>query len=79
MTIIHRLKKFYLNVNELFCFRFKNETISLSIAIITNEKNLLIKIIFDFFKNKTFVKIMTKLKKFKKQIKNAKNDSILHY
>ena len=79
MTIVHRSKRFHLNADKLFRFRFENETISLSIAIITNEENLLIKIIVDFFKNKTFVKIMTKLKEFKKQTKNAKNNSTLHY
>ena len=79
MTIVHRSKKFHLNVNELFRFRFKNETISFLITIITNEKKFLKKIIANFFKNKTFVKIMTKFKKFKKQTKNAKNDSILKY
>ena len=79
MTIVHRSKRFHLNANELFRFRFENETISLSITMITNEKNLLSKITTDFFKNRTFVKIMTKLKKFTKQTKKAKNDSISKY
>ena len=79
MTIVHRSKKFHLNVDEFFRFRFKNETINFSITIIIDEKKFLKKIIANFFKNKTFVKIMTKFKKLKKQTKNAKNDSILKY
>ena len=79
MTIVHRSKKFHLNADELFRCRFENETISLSIAIITNEKNLLTKVAVDFFKNKSFVKIITKLKKLKKQTKKTKKNSILHY
>ena len=79
MTIVHRSKKFHLNVNEFSRFRLENETISFSITIITDEKIFLKKIVANLFKNKTFVKIMTKLKKFKKQTKNAKNDSILKY
>ena len=72
MTIVHRSKRFHLNADELFRFRFENETISLSIAIIADEKNLLTKITIDFLKNKSFVKIMTKLKKLKKQTKKQK-------
>ena len=79
MTIVHRSKKFHLNTDGLFRFRFENETISFSTTIITDEKNFLEKITANFFKNKTFVKIMTKLKKFTKQTKNAENDSILKY
>ena len=79
MTIVHRSKKFHLNADELFRFRFENKTISFLITIIIDEKKFLKKIIANFFKNKTFVKVMTKLKKFKKQTKNAENDSILKY
>ena len=72
MTIVHRSKKFHLNADKLSRLRFENETISLLIAIITDEENLLTKIVVNFFKNKSFVKIMTKLKELKKQTKKTK-------
>lgn len=79
MTIVHRWKRFHLNANKLFCLRIEEKTISLFIAIITNKKDFLKKIIMNFFKNKSFVKITTKMKKLIEETKNAKNDSILTY
>ena len=76
---MHRLKKTHQNVDELFKLHIeKNKSITnLLVAIISNDENLLQKIVIDFFENKTFQKMITKIKKLTKSI--TEKNSIVKY
>ena len=72
MTIVHRSKRFHLNANELFRFRFENETISLSITIITNEKKFFVKNNDEPFQKQNIRQNNNKIEKTQKTDKKCK-------
>ena len=75
MEIVHRSEKTHQNANELFRMIINSE-INLSVTIITNENDLLTKIIAELSNDRYFAKIVVALKQ---QIeKNIKSDDELN-
>ena len=73
MTIVHRIEKIHQNVDDLsrLFTKTKTETNNLSNVVVANDEDLLKKIADELSNDKTFEKV---IKKLKNQIKKTKND-----
>ena len=82
MKIVHKTKKIHQNADELSRFQTYDDShkkMNFSMTVIADNENFFQKIKIDFFNDKTFVKIVTKMKKLIENTKNMNENSTTQY
>ena len=80
MKIMHKTEINHENANEFFKLSLlMNKKFTLSMTVISNTKNLLKKIAKDFLFDRSFSKIVTKLKSLINDIENQNDDLKIIY